>query len=927
MMIRQCKASHTHSKCSESHTNRKCNVFHTHSKCNDSHTHKHVRLATLASALAALTLSSQVMAAPRNMLPVLDHAVNAGLTTTPAGTTMQITGKGNNALMVWKEFNVGKGASVTFSADKGQAMSFLNVVKGPGASYIDGRIAANKNNINVYLINPNGIHLSNTSKILNFNKVYLGTNKPSQELMDKFKQAALPPINLDAMPSDRGMGKVVALNTIEASDIKINAGHIVIGSIDNTLSKNTLPKSLELNSSIDRIDIGGDLDKKHVAGGKSYREFLKDNGYSAATTNEIKSSGTLKKNTYVDHSKEIAIYEADQLDRINQNLDKNFWLADDIIVNDHIPLGKDQGKAFSGSFDGAFNSITYSMQADKAGDYGLFGKLDGASVKNLKIVNSNVDTDAKVAGQKLNIGALSGSAKDSDIINVEISNFDVLLDDANRIDNKSSIGALVGSMEGNNSLNNVLSSYNSDAEEAIDNAKQQGFLVNAGTLIGSHSGTLNKHNVVVGAHSFNNSSLQGIGQSNNGRFVATTFADAAKEAINSGMSVDEFYESYAVDGSIDEPSLKLKHKTFLKPFYVEDFNFTYDGTKHDYHQLVNNEGFELDNLVTKTNQTNFTQQNAGNHVFELTTRKESLDNGHDYFFSYKYADESWDSNAGGDAALQDRTSRHDSASGKATLNINKKKLVVDIANQVVADGKQPNLKPGKDTINNYDDLINIGLVKGDKFDDLNLSLTLRPDGTIVGTSHSNNYEVAINNGTLTVIKPPKPVPTPNPGENIKPNPQIPPKVENLKQTDTLPEIAKCSHCGEIGSYKGVASQTVLPSRGHLVTGVNDYSDSIYAALENTELSNDSEFNAYVIAHHNQTINGDDNAKLFASNNTVKAKKQTDAKGANLLASSQQTKNNTASGAGDNKNIDKDNEQDTFAQNRDSSLEKLLLANN
>ena len=71
-------------------------------------------------------------------------------------------------------------------------------------------------------------------------------------------------------------------------------------------------------------------------------------------------------------------------------------------------------------------------------------------------------------------------------------------------------------MEGNNSLNNVLSSYNSDAEEAIDKAKQQGFLVNAGTLIGSVSGTLNKHNVVVGSHSFNNSSLDGIGQSNNG---------------------------------------------------------------------------------------------------------------------------------------------------------------------------------------------------------------------------------------------------------------------------------------------------------------------------------------------------------------------------------------------------------------------------
>lgn len=895
----------------------------------DSHTNKHLRLATLASAIAALTFSSQLMAAPRNMLPVLDHAVNAGLTTTPAGTAMQITGSGNNALMVWKEFNVGKGASVTFSADRGQAMSFLNVVKGPGASYIDGRIAATKNNINVYLINPNGIHLSNTSQMFNFNKVYLGTNKPSQELMDKFKQAALPPINLDALPSNRGMGKVVALNTIEASDIKINAGHIVIGSIDNTLSKNTLPQSLELCSSIDRIDIGGDLDKQHAATGKSYREFLKDNGYTAATSNDIKSSGSLKKNTFVDHSKEIAIYEADQLDRVNQNLDKNFWLADDIVVNDHTPLGKDQGKAFTGSFDGAFNSITYAMEADKAGDYGLFGKLDGASVKNLKIVNSNVDTDAKVAGQKLNIGALAGSAKDSEIVNVEISNFDVLLDDATHIDKQSSIGALVGSMEGNNTLNNVLSTYNSDAEESLDTAKQQGFLVNAGTLIGSHAGTLTKHNVVVGAHSFDNSSLDGIGKSNNASTVATTFADGANEALNSGMTIDELYESYAIDGSVNSPNLKLKHKTFLKPFYVEDFNYTYDGTKHDYHQLVNNEGFDLDNLVTKTNQTDFVQQNAGNHVFELTTRKESIDNGHDYFFSYKYADETWDNQAGGDAAMQDRTHRHDSASGIATLNINKKKVVVDIANQVIADGKQPNLKPGKDTIENYDELINIGLVKGDKFDDLNLSLTVRPDGSIVGSSNSHNYEVEINNGTLTVIKPPKP--TPNPGESIKPQPQpqpqTPPKVESLEEKAMLPKIAKCSHCGEIGEYKGEVSQTMLPSSNQLMTGSNDYSDSIYAALENTSLSTDSEFNAYVIAHHNQTINSDEGTTLFASNDTVKAKEQTDAKGAKLLASSQTPKNNHASSAGDVKKIDKDDKLDTFAQNSNSRLEKLLLANN
>ena len=33
-----------------------------------------------------------------------------------------------------------------------------------------------------------------------------------------------------------------------------------------------------------------------------------------------------------------------------------------------------------------------------------------------------------------------------------------------------------------------------------------------------------------------------------------------RKLLTHGMSVDEFYESYAVDGSIDEPALKLTTK-------------------------------------------------------------------------------------------------------------------------------------------------------------------------------------------------------------------------------------------------------------------------------------------------------------------------------------------------------------------------------
>lgn len=853
--------------------NQKASTMNQSSKHSD-HMKKGLQVAALSTAVALVLFGSSAFAASHGMLPVIDHhSSNVSISTTPSSAAMTITGKGHNALMVWKEYNVGAGASVEYGADKNQPISFLNVVKGPGASYIDGRIKASTDGVNLYFINPNGIHLGQHSKLLNFKSVHLGTSKPTQELMDKFKDMNAPAVDISAMPNSRGMGKVVVMNKIEASDIKINAGHIVIGNIEETFSKTGMPDSISLNSSIDRIDIGGNLDKTH--GAKTYREILKDNGYSAAASSDIKASGTLKKNTFVDHSQEVAIYDASQLDRVNADLNGKFWLVDDIKVKDHTPIGKDKGQAFTGSFDGAFNSISYNTQADKAGDHGFFGSLDGATVKNVKFINSSVDTDNRVAGQKLNIGAVAGTINNSKLSNIEVTDFDVLLDNDNPMDKNSTIGALAGSMTGNNTVDNVLVGFNADSEADLVDAQAQGKLSNVGTFAGKHSGTLNKQHIVVGTHANEGSTLKGIGQSDSGSDVAITFAEAANEAIAKGMTMAELLESYAVDGSLDDNSLQLKHKTFLKPFYVEDFNFTYDGNTHDYRDLVNNEGFDIDNLVTKTNGKDYQQHDAGNHVFELTTHDKSKDNGHDYYFSYKYADETWDKAAGGDASLHDRTHRADSITGNATLNINKKKVVVDITDQSILEGTTPNLSINKDTISNYDDLIAHGLANGDKISDLGLSLTVRPDGTIEGSSNSNNYEVEINNGTLTVTHPPKPAPAPLPDAGDHDLSPLPDNDDRL-----VPKVAKCSHCGDINSYRGTVANSIMPGSSRLLTGDIDYSKSMYAALE--DHASPAEFNDYVMAHHAELydnndsidpINGHKSQKLLAKNSKSKSATQ------------------------------------------------------
>lgn len=812
-------------------------------------------LAAMMICGAAWGYSNAALAA--GAMPDINKAYNASISqqANGLGTVMTVSTNKNNALLIWNSFNVGAGNAVHFKPTPGKVASFLNVVKGPGASHIDGHIVDDSHGSNLYLINPNGISVGRTGSIENFKSVYLGTSKPSQELMNRFKDGNGLPLPPEIMPQGRGMGKITLMRSIESNDIRINGGHIIIGAAHEVFDAAEDKTKIQLNSSIDRIDIGGNLDAKLKTNqGMTYRDLLEKNGLKAAKDSDINVNGSHKQGSFIDHSKQVGIYGADQLVNIKHDMSGNYWLVGDIELKDHAPIGKDTNEAFKGTLDGAFNSITYSGTIDNSGNYGLFAATDGATVKNLKLHEAKFTLDATAKGKDVNVGAIAGTMHNTKLENVEVNKFEIK--DGRRavsLGAQSNLGGVAGKLDGNTKLKNVMVSLEQKSASKLANDLKAGKIAAAGVLAGSVAGNVAKEGVVVALKPKDGAaSLDAVSKNDAKVNIATTYSEAAAEALANGMSQDELNSIFVSSGTQGKDDYALGIKGFLKPFYVEDFNFTYDGKVHDYRDLVNNEGFDIDSLLTKTDVRDYAQKDAGYYDFAVVTRKENQELGHDFYFSYKYADETWDKGAGGSGAIHDRNQRVDSLGGTLTVNINKKQVQVDVADQVIAHDHKPNLSLGKDTITNLDDLLAHGLVTGDKLEDLGISLEIGVDGSIIGKSNSHNYEVAFKPGTLTVLpKPqpqplPQPLPKPEPLPEVNPAPQVP-----LTQDDReLPTIAKCSHCGNIANSIGGAMPTLVSGSRKIYVGQLDYAPAFMAALEDG--SPKESFNEQVLAYHDNS---------------------------------------------------------------------------
>ena len=200
------------------------------------------------------------------------------------------------------------------------------------------------------------------------------------------------------------------------------------------------------------------------------------------------------------------------------------------------------------------------------------------------------------------------------------------------------------------------------------------------------------------------------------------------------------------------------------------------------------------------------------------------------------------------------------------LNINKKPIRIEVNDQNITEGDQPNTDVGKDTIGNYDDVVN-NTVPGD---DLGLTITV-PDNfgqggdDLISVEITNpNYEPEVVPGDLTVKpKPqpePQPDPTPEPGPTPEPIPEPTPNPDHIPEPAPEPSPApvpqpqpqpvipdenkndlqetlglveterKCVYCTDLNPYNRTGI-TQLHNSVRVNLATMDYSKPIFAALE------------------------------------------------------------------------------------------------
>ncbi len=190
---------------------------------------------------------------------------------------------------------------------------------------------------------------------------------------------------------------------------------------------------------------------------------------------------------------------------LGNDIDLTYNSEDDVTFNRGVgwkPLDK-----FCGTLDGQGHSIRnmhiYSRVADRATEYkyvGLFSIIDGATIKNLNIVDATIiNMDTKY----YNIGCLAGKAIDSNVYNVMISGS---INCMNSNCNFTNVGLLIGSMVDNNS------NINLNKISCIGNIIS-GITDNVGGVIGESETKIQGSNLLVFteiSNQFNNSSVGGI---------------------------------------------------------------------------------------------------------------------------------------------------------------------------------------------------------------------------------------------------------------------------------------------------------------------------------------------------------------------------------------------------------------------------------
>ena len=752
-------------------------------------------------ALPALTLAVLTVlftGEPAAAAPVFDKVLS-GKVTLPAdlkpGTaftdsSLEIEGHKRNNVLQWQSFDIDHRQTVNFKNG-----NFLNLITDSKPSRISGVI---KGNGSVYLVNPHGITLEKGSAVQVHN---FGASSARLDAADlqafidgpQFDDTDYPPA-LFPFSDKQGMGKIRLLGSVYTNNLYADGGQIIIRDANIINAKENQGGAplvtdadkgfaVQLQSSTDRIDVG--------FGGFADGAKRDDTSKTIDPAKEYTLINT-PDSAVITHENQTAIASASDLRAINTAMDGAYWLADDLSVDLTAPVGT--GKAFTGTLDGAYQHISYelSVPADKQyAEQGLFAALDGAEIKNLRLDHSSVDLSTAAENPNLTAlkaGALAGSITDSTITNVEADSFSLKGVDAVKDSGRSlQAGALTGAAR-DVKLENVTAGFSAEsAADLAGAAAADAEHIQAGSVFGSAEGALELKGLTAGL----NDDLPSIGRNAavGGAAPARTFAEAAAAGDPAALGYIT-----AQDGSAG----RLAH--FLSPYFVQNFTFEYDGSAHNYldlltdaftGQVIDPKTGTADDVTAIVNAPQFLPfdadaygdeqgnvVNAGEYKYQLQTSGDR-----DGF--YLVQPEGQDGSAG------KRT-----LDGVGTLTITKRPLgeiVIGDVTITAGDSAQD-----QSAVVNADQL---NFAAGENLSQFNGHTVLPEEYSEPGEYEigftaeglDTNYTYTVKKGTLTVKAPPEPEPQPEP-EPV-PDPELPAApVEEQTAVLAIQNVTPCDYC-------------------------------------------------------------------------------------------------------------------------------------
>lgn len=439
-------------------------------------------------------------------LPSGGHFVTGGndnnIVTGNNGLQMDITQSKNNAVITWKDFNVGGSATVNFWGPENH--NTLNYVNGGNMSQIYGTINAN-NNGNIFIVNPAGVQIGNSAQI-NVASLYVSNKYLNEDKLGAFAGTITPEMINATKTADAAL---MSLGNINASKVTFEGdGRIVI---DSERLKDVAGTE---KLTADKIFINTKDENNLVIGYDGYDE---NNGGSYNTASSTIAIATVNSNGFAQNKGYMWVEDVEQLQDIGESSDTlkgNYALRNSIDgtqANDFTSIGNDT-TAFTGKFDGIDYNI-FNLDISGENNVGLFGKTDGATINNVTLVGGSI------TGTGSNVGAIVGSANNTTLTNVVNSA---------AVSGVSNVGGIVGTADGTtveNAINTGTIEGNSTSE------------TNVGGLIGEmkDSDTADNYKSQIIGNSYNLGDVSGDGYNVGGlvgHAVNSTIGDGTNLVYN-----------------------------------------------------------------------------------------------------------------------------------------------------------------------------------------------------------------------------------------------------------------------------------------------------------------------------------------------------------------------------------------------------------